>query len=105
MHLKIVDALLMKQSEIMKKMEENTASLENNDDMNGVSIFSEFMNQTSPGKLSKNVANGNTKSVGTVDGSNVTFLDSDESLDSLYIDINKEAEDMVENENESEVSK
>ena len=44
MHWKVVDLLLKKQAGIMKKMEENTASFENNDYMNGVSIVSELMN-------------------------------------------------------------
>ena len=41
---KIVDELLTKQVGITKKMEENTAALENNDDINRESILSEFMN-------------------------------------------------------------
>ena len=89
-----MDALLTKQVGITKKMEENTAPLENNDDMNGESIVSEFMNQKSPSKGSKNVANTNTKSV--------TNLESDESVDSLNMDINKEAEDMVGNAKDSD---
>jgi len=86
-HWKIVDALLTKQVGITKKIEENTAALENNDDMNREIIVSDFMNKKYPSKGSKNVDNINTKSV--------TNLESDESVDSLNMDINKEAEGMV----------
>lgn len=82
-----MDVLLTKQVGITKKMEENTAVLENNDDMNWESIVSVFMNKKSPSKGSKHVANTNTKSE--------TNLESNESVDSLITDNNKEAEDMV----------
>ena len=104
MHWKIVDALLKKQASITTKMEVNTASLENNDDMNGVSIVIEFMNQKSPSKGSKNAANCNNQSVGNLDGSKVTNLESDDSDDSLNININKVTEDMTEKDNEKDVS-
>ena len=104
MHWKIVDALLKKQASITTKMEVNTASLENNDDMNGVSIVSDFMNQKSPSKGSKNAANCNNQSFGNLDGSKVTNLESDDSDDSLNVNINKVTEDMTEKDNEKDVS-
>ena len=104
MHWKIVDALLKKQASITTKMEVNTASLENNDDMNGVSIVSDFMNQKSPSKGSKNAANCNNQSVGNLDGSKVTNLESDDSDDSLNVNIIKVTEDMTKKDNEKDVS-
>ena len=104
MHWKIVDALLKKQASITTKMEVNTASLENNDDMNGVSIVSDFMNQKIPSKGSKNAANCNNQSFGNLDGSKVTNLESDDSDDSLNVNINKVTEDMTEKDNEKDVS-
>ena len=104
MHWKVVDTLLAKQAGITKKMGDTTASFQNNDDMNGVSIVSEFLNEKSPSKRSKNVCSNITN------GSNVTNLDSDDIVDSLNMDINKiigdKAEkDMAEKEVASDVSK
>ena len=76
MHWKIVDDLLKKQAVIMINIEVNTASLENNDDVNGVSIVSKFTNQKSSSKRSKNVANGNNQPVHNLDGTKVMNLES-----------------------------
>ena len=71
-------------------------ALESNDGMNGETILSEFMNPKIPSKCSKSVHNGSTKLVSIVDSSKITNLDSDESVESLNIDINKQGVDMVE---------
>ena len=104
MHWKVVDTLLAKQAGMTKKMGITTASFQNNDDMNRVSIVSEFMNEKSPSKRSKNVCSNITN------GPNVTNLDSDDIVDSLNMDINKIIEDnaekdMAEKEVASNVSK
>ena len=64
--------------------------------MNGEIILSEFMNHKIPSKCSKGVDNCNTKLVSNVDSSNITNFDSDESVESLNTDINKQDIDMVE---------
>ena len=63
--------------------------------MNGENMVSYFMNQKSPSKPSKNIANVNYKSVGIVDTSNSTNLDSDASIDSLHIDMNNKFNKMA----------
>ena len=53
---------------------------------------------------SKNAANCNNQSVGNLDGSKVTNLESDDSDDSLNVNINKVTEDMTGKDNEKDVS-
>ena len=77
-----MDELLATQAVLTEKMGKNTASFMSNDDMNGVSIVSEFMDENSPSKRSKYVA------------------DSDDSDDSV-----KETDDAADKEDESNVSK
>ena len=58
-------------------------------------MVSYFMNKKSPSKPSKNIANVRYKTVGIVDTSNCTNLDSDASIDSLHININNKADEIA----------
>ena len=82
MHWKVVDELLAKQAVLTQKMEKNTASFTSTDEMNGVSIVSEFMDESSPTKPSKHV------------------VDSDESDDSIKV-----SDEVTDKEDKSNVSK